>query len=187
MDPPFHGFDLSTFWDDTEHARGAYTDGPLTPERIAEVEADLGVRLPAAYVRLMETRNGGIPRNCCFPTEQPTSWAEDHVAISGISGIGRRGYSLCGGLGSKFMQEEWGYPEIGICICPCPSGGHDLIMLDYRECGPRGEPAVVHVDQESDFAITFLAPDFETFIRGLVHPSVFDTSDGDLKRQLDDV
>jgi hypothetical protein len=57
----------------------------------------------------MKQHNGGIPHNTCFPTDEGTSWAEDHIAISGIMGIGRtKTYSLCGQLGSKFMQEEWG-------------------------------------------------------------------------------
>lgn len=43
-----------------------------------------------------------------------------------------------------------------------------MVMLDYRKCGPRGEPAVVHVDQEMDYRVTKLAPDFATFVRGLV-------------------
>lgn len=71
------------------------------------------------------------------------------------------------------MQENWGYPAIGPCICNCPSAGHDMIMLDYRKCGPEGEPEVVHVDQEWDFQITTLAPNFEAFVRGLVDESHF--------------
>ena len=43
-----------------------------------------------------------------------------------------------------------------------------MLCLDYRACGPKGEPAVVHVDQERDFKITPVAPDFESFVRGLV-------------------
>ena len=58
--------------------------------------------------------------------------------------------------------------------CHAYSAGHDLVMLDYRACGPQGEPAVVHVDQENDYHITWLAPTFEAFVRGLVHESVFE-------------
>jgi hypothetical protein len=70
-------------------------------------------------------------------------------------------------MGSRFHIEEWGYPPIGICFADCPSAGHDRVCLDYRVCGPDGEPQVVHVDQEHDYRITLVAPTFEAFIRGL--------------------
>ncbi|MCV7371896.1 hypothetical protein H5P33_04090 [Mycolicibacterium arabiense] len=47
-------------------------------------------------------------------------------------------------------------------------------MLDYRDCGPTGEPKVVHVDQEFDHRITPVAVDFASFIRGLGYPDQFD-------------
>lgn len=182
MPKPFDDFDLSEFWEDSEYAREEYVGAAPSDELIASVETELGYRLPDSYIELMKTQNGGIPRNRCFPTEQSTSWAEDHVAITGILGIGREmAYSLCGDLGSTFMLEEWGYPDIGVCICDCPSAGHDIIMLDYRKYGREGEPEVVHVDQECDYEVTFLAKDFESFIRGLVNDSVYDTSAEDLK------
>jgi len=177
MSHPFEGFDLDDFWSDEPYARRTYEDLPLTDAMVAEVEADLGVRLPASYVALMKHRNGGCPARTCFPTSEPTSWADDHIAITGLAAIGRRSnHALCGKIGSRFMQREWGYPEFGICIADCPSAGHDMVMLDYRECGPDGEPQVIHVDQELDFAITFLAKDFETFVRGLVDQEDFDES-----------
>lgn len=167
--------DLDDFWEDSDYAREQYVEGPVTAELVASVERELGFVLPRSYVELMRSQNGGIPKKTCFPTETRTGWAEDHVAITGIMGIGRtKTYSLLGRLGSAFMQEEWGYPSFGVCVCDCPSAGHDMIMLDYRECGPEGEPTVVHVDQECDFEVTFLAADFETFIRGLVHERDFD-------------
>src|SRR5262249_32304824 len=151
----FHDFDLTNFWEDSEYARSKYLEKKPTPAMIATIEVELGFRLPVSYIELMQIQNGGIPRNTCYPTKVATSWAENHVAINGIMGIGRtKTYSLCGELGSKFMQEEWGYPEFGICVCDCPSAGHDMIMLDYRKCGKDGEPQVIHVDQEGDYKIT---------------------------------
>ena len=165
----FEGFDLLGFWEESDYAQEAYTEASPTDALIAEIEAELGYRLPGAYIALMRSRNGGIPFNTAFPTKSPTTWAADHVAISGIMGIGReKQYSLCGSLGSQFMIDEWEYPAIGVAVCDCPSAGHDMIFLDYRACGPEGEPRVVHVDQENDYAITPLADSFEAFIRGLV-------------------
>ena len=166
----FEDFDFTDFWEDSGYAKENYTEEAPSDELIASVEQELGYKLPASYIWLMKRHNGGIPVNACFPTEEPTSWAEDHVAITGIMGIGRKKtYSLCGELGSRFMIEEWEYPDIGVAICNCPSAGHDMIFLDYRECGPEGEPKVVHIDQECDYEITPLADTFEDFIRGLVN------------------
>lgn len=175
---PFEGFDFTNFWDDSEYAKKEYVSAEPSDELIAEIERELGYKLPASYVWLMKRHNGGIPVNTCFPTDEPTSWAEDHVAITGIYGIGRdKAYSLGGSLGSRFMTSEWGYPPIGVAVCDCPSAGHDMIFLDYRACGPEGEPAVVHVDQELDYRITHLADSFEEFVRGLQNDAVFEEAD----------
>ena len=177
-DTPFEGFDLTNFWDDNWYALKEYVSDPPSDELIASVEEELGYKLPAAYIWLMKQHNGGIPVNTCYPCDEPTCWSEDHVAIAGIFGIGReKSCSLCGELGSQFMIDEWEYPAIGVAICDCPSAGHDMIFLDYRACGPQGEPAVVHVDQENDYKITHLADSFEEFIRGLEHESLYDPNE----------
>jgi len=182
---PFSDMSLSDFWDDSEYARSSYQCEPPTDELIDSIEKELGYKLPASYISLMKQQNGGVPRSTCFPTEEPTSWAEDHIAITGIAGIGReKSYSLCGDLGSQFMIEEWGYPDIGVVICDCPSAGHDVVMLDYRACGKDGEPEVIHVDQEDNYEITFLADNFEAFIRGLVNEEHYDTSEQDKEDAL---
>ena len=174
-DTPFEGFDLTNFWNDNWYALKEYISDPPSDELIASVEEELGYKLPAAYIWLMKQHNGGIPVNTCYPCDEPTCWSDDHVAITGIFGIGReKSCSLCGELGSQFMIDEWEYPAIGVAICDCPSAGHDMIFLDYRACGPQGEPAVVHVDQENDYKITHLADSFEEFIRGLEHESLYD-------------
>lgn len=186
--PAFSDAFLSDFWDDSEYARESYQSDPPTDELITSIEKELGYKLPSSYIELMKQQNGGVPKNTNFPTDEPTSWSEDHIAISGILGIGReKSYSLCGDMGSQFMIDEWGYPDIGVMICDCPSAGHDIVMLDYRACGRDGEPEVVHVDQEDDYEITFLADNFEAFIKGLVNDEVYDTSEEDVERDLDKV
>lgn len=182
---PFEQLDFSSFWEDSDYARMEYVSAPLTDEMIASVEQELGYKLPTSYIQMMKQQNGGIPRDTRFPTVEGTSWAEDHIAISGILGIGRdKGYSLCGEFGSRFMIEEWGYPDIGVVICDCPSAGHDVVMLNYRACGKDGEPEVIHVDQEGDYKITFLAPNFGAFIRGLVNEEDYDNSEEDKQDHL---
>lgn len=182
---PFSDEFLSDFWEKSEYARQEYVSEPPTDELIASIEEELGYKLPASYIALMKHQNGGIPKNTCFPTEEPTSWAEDHIAITSILGIGReKSYSLCGDSGSRFMIEDWGYPDIGVVICDCPSAGHDVVMLDYRACGRDGEPEVIHVDQEDDYEITFLAENFEEFIKGLVSEEEYDTSEEDKAEDL---
>jgi hypothetical protein len=164
----FPDLDLDAFWKDSEYAESTYGDGCPSDALVASVEAELGFRLPGSYVALMRTRNGGFPRNTCCPAPGKTSWAEDHVAISAIMGIGReKECSLAGRSGSRFLIEEWGYPAIGVYFADCPSAGHDMIAFDYRDCGPDGEPRVVHVDQEVDYRITVLAPDFAGFVQAL--------------------
>ncbi|WP_318784849.1 SMI1/KNR4 family protein [Actinophytocola algeriensis] len=149
---------------------------PPSDELIASIEEELGgYRLPAAYVDLARGHNGGMVRRCCHPLPD-----DAYLMITGLYAIGRTAdYSLCGPLGSTFMLREWGYPPIGVGIADTPSAGHELIMLDYRACGRRGEPRVVHVDQEADYRVTAVAPDFATFVDGLVPEDEFDTAEED--------
>lgn len=171
----FADFDFDGFWSEVE-------DGEVEPfpddAMVASIEAELGYRLPAAYVELARLHNGGYVERSCHPMTEATGWAEDHVMAWWIYPIGRTVFkSLCGALGSAFMLAEWEYPPIGVCFAETPSGGHEQLMLDYRDCGRRGEPRVVYVDQEDDYRITVVAPDFASFIRGLVDESVFDAAD----------
>src|SRR5688572_19632732 len=183
MKETFKDFDFTNFWEDSDYALEEYVGAKPTDESIESIEKEIGYKLPASYIELVKMHNGGIPVNTCFPMNERTCWAEDHVGIKGIFGIDRnKAYSLCGSLGSTFMIEEWEYPNIGICVCDTQSGGHDMIMLDYSNCGKEGEPEVVHVHQEGDFEKTLVAKNFETFIRGLVNANVYDTSAEDLKK-----
>lgn len=153
---------------------GEYHEASPTDEDIRSIELELGYRLPAAYVHLARRHNGGLLRLNAHSSPTPTSWAPDHVAVTGIFAIGRTARSsLCGDFGQRLWLEEWRYPAIGIYFADTPSAGHDMIALDYRSCGPLGEPPVVHVDQELDFAITPLAASLDAFLGGLVHAEAF--------------
>jgi hypothetical protein len=163
------------FWEDSDYARQEYVAAPLTDEILAAVESELGYRLPRAYVALARHQNGGTPRRTNHRTKERTSWAEDHVAITGIYSIAfDKPCSLCGTFGSKFWMEEWGYPNIGVYFADCPSAGHDMFCLDYRVCGPKGEPRVVHIDQEFEYKVTHVADNFESFVRGLESEDAFE-------------
>jgi hypothetical protein len=171
----FHDFDFSDFWEKSDYATKEYVGEPFSPKLLEKTEAILGYKLPASYIELIKSQNGGIPKNTNYPTKESTSWADDHVALTGIFGIDpKKTHSLIGVMGGELMKDEWEYPDIGIYICDCPSAGHDMIALDYRESGKEGEPKVVHVDQELDYKVTFLAKNFEEFIKDLVHDSVYE-------------
>ena len=168
-------FDVEHFWEQSEYAERECVGSTLTGGQVTAVEQELGYKLPESYVALMGYQNGGIPRNRNHRTAERTSWAEDHIAITGIYCIGsEKPCSLCGELGSRFWMDEWGYPPIGVYFADCPSAGHDMLCLDYRKCGPGGEPQVVHVDQEWDYRITFVAESFESYIRRLEGDEAFE-------------
>lgn len=145
---------------------GYYTGPDLTDALVAAAESHLGYRLPSSYLDVLRVRNGGTPLRRCCPTDFETSWAPDHFAISAILGVGGdQGIDSTSGLGSPDLVREWGYPDVGVVICDTPSAGHDTVMLDYRACGPGGDPSVVYVDE--DRVPRLVAPSFEAFIRRL--------------------
>lgn len=128
----FEGKDFRGFWDDSMYSVSHYREILVDEQLITEIEAELGYRLPDAYVDLMRIHNGGLLNRQVFVPE-------GGVAISGIMGIGRtKMYSLCGVFGSRYWNREWGYPQIGIAVCTTPSAGHEMVFLDYRKCGRMG-------------------------------------------------
>jgi hypothetical protein len=97
------------------------------------------------------------------PTDFENSWADDHLEIRALLGVGGEwGIDSPGPQGSRYQIAEWDYPDIGIVICVLPSGGDDTIMLDYTERGPREEPRVVYVDEDRE--VHPLADTFEDFV-----------------------
>ncbi|MCL6663055.1 SMI1/KNR4 family protein [Paenibacillus amylolyticus] len=157
------------FWNDNAEAVDQYVLAPPTDEQVESVEEQLVFKLPTSYINMMKLHNGGVPHYRYFPVSQAEAAKKVRVEVAGILGIGReKAHSLGGEAGSRFIIEQGGYPEIGVVICECPSDS-EVVMLDYRESGNAGEPEVVHVDKKESYKITWLAPNFETFIQGLLN------------------
>jgi hypothetical protein len=82
--------------------------------------------------------------------------------IDSLRGIGHETWSIDTNDGGD------NYPAIGLVVGDTPSGGHDYVMLDYRECGRKGEPRVVHAVQgRGTSGVTVLAADFAAFVAAL--------------------
>ena len=156
-------FNWTGFWNDVDYAFESYIGKPVTDEDIKVAEANLGYTLPVAYIELLKNHNGGVVKKNCFINDD-----DDCVYVTGIYGIdGGKKYSLLGEMGNEFWISKVKYPPIGVVVADTISGGHDMIFLDYRECGPTGEPKVVRIDQEGDYSITLLADNFGDFIKNL--------------------
>lgn len=156
-------FNWTGFWKDTDYAFESYIGRDVTDEDIKNAEAELGYTLPTAYIELLKNHNGGVVNKNCFINNEG-----DCVYVTGIYGIDRdKKNSIFGQFGNEFWISKWEYPPIGVVVADTISGGHDMIFLDYRECGPTGEPKVVRVDQEGDYSITLLADNFGDFIKNL--------------------
>ncbi|MFJ8648774.1 SMI1/KNR4 family protein [Streptomyces sp. NPDC093546] len=162
---------LATFWADDDHG----VQPPLTDETVREAERVLGVTLPSPLLDLLRLRNGGIVADDhdAFPTSQAT-WSEDHVPFDTLMGIGglEQTMSL---LDTPYLVKEWGLPSPIVLLS---GDGHCWIGLDYRDCGPDGEPSVTWFDTELGVECA-LASDFRTFVEKLTAASVFDPDLGD--------
>ncbi len=152
------------FWSEAPSA-----NPPLTPTMVQEVETQLGIKLPAEFVALLQFKNGGYTRGYCFPTSSPTSWSKTHVPFDEMFGIG----SPSGPVGHQniydtgYMTEEWGLPQNQVLLS---GDGHWWITLDYRS---PGEPRVSWVDVERSEELE-LAPSFAAFVSGLRPSSTFE-------------
>ncbi|MFC8720809.1 SMI1/KNR4 family protein [Kitasatospora sp. NPDC057198] len=155
------------FWDPDRPAAPPLTE----PDRLA-AERLLGVTLPAVLLDLLREQDGGLVADGygAFPTDRPTSWAPDHVPFDHLHGAGRHPQSPFSLLDGPYLAAEWGLPD---GLVPVSGDGHHWIALDYRRCGPTGEPAVAWYDAEAATELP-LAPDFAAFLHGLTSPAAFE-------------
>lgn len=128
----------------------------LTDEALAAAEKQLGMKLPKDYIELMRGQNGGVPVHQAFPCKVKTDWADDHVPVHQIYGIGEQGILL-----SPYLIKEWGLPEEIIMF----SGeGHMGLAMDYRTV--KSEPSIIYIDADNG-QIVPVAPSFADLLAGL--------------------
>ncbi|MET9555970.1 SMI1/KNR4 family protein [Streptomyces sp. NPDC006645] len=161
----------AAFWDDEDGDGGGDGGGtgaerpPLTDELVTEAERVLGVTLPTTLLDLLRLRDGGAvaPSWNAAPTGRPTSWSGTQVPFTDLMGVGRVPGSLSL-LDTPYLVEEWELPSPIVLLT---GDGHWWIGLDYRECGPRGEPSVTWFDAEAETELP-LAADFRSFVETLI-------------------
>jgi hypothetical protein len=140
-----------------QKGNGYYKLEPLSDEMIQKAEKSLNVKLPSSYIGILKEQNGGVIQYDSFPSSLPTTWADDHIHVDHLLGIGEEN----GILKSHYLIKEWGLPDQIVLIS---GSGHTWIALDYRETGE--EPSILYIDIELEQFIE-LAPNFEAFLNGL--------------------
>ncbi|RFU70953.1 SMI1/KNR4 family protein [Peribacillus saganii] len=144
----------NTIWrEDTDE----YKLKPLTAEMVKKAEEELKIKLPESYIKILKEQNGGYIKFDAHPSDTPNSWADDHVNVEHILGIGEED----GILESSYLIEEWDLPDNVVLIS---GDGHSWIALDYRKT--KEEPPVIFIDTDSE-QIFELAPNFHSFLNGL--------------------
>ncbi len=160
--------EIRDLWHDSPESLRRHSGPAPTAEVIAQVEDELGYRLPQSYIALMLTHNGGLVNRCRFRVPAPAEGCPDTIYITEILGIGREvPYSLCGRFGSEFLIDSRRHKkDIGIAICNTTLPGRALVFLDYRACGRTGEPCVTWADAVEGTELP-LARNFAEFVKGL--------------------
>jgi hypothetical protein len=128
-----------------------YKLAPLTDEMVKKAEEKLKIKLPQSYINILKDQNGGYIKFNSYPTDVPTSWADDHINVEYIWGI-----SLEDGiLKSEYFIEEWEMPE-GLVLFN--GDGHTWIAFDYRHVS--SEPPIVYIDNEEEKIIKTILMNF---------------------------
>ncbi|WP_342526686.1 SMI1/KNR4 family protein [Chryseomicrobium sp. FSL W7-1435] len=142
-------------WEDD--AEDFYYKGKLTEEMITDFQQESGFVLPDTYKKLLKERNGFQLVRPFYPVSQATSWAENHINVDHILGIGTQ----IGLKDSAYMIEEWELPSNKLLVFS--NTAPTFVCLDYRK---GGEPQVVYIDVDSnqDFVV---ADSFEILLKGL--------------------
>lgn len=134
-----------------------YNFKPINAKIVEKAEEELMVKLPESYIKILKEQNGGYINYDSYPTKFPTSWADDHINVDFIRGIGGE-ESI---LESDYLIKEWGLPKRVVLIS---GDGHTWIAFDYRNANEN--PPIILIDHDGE-EISELAPNFKSFLEGL--------------------
>ncbi|MBU6159982.1 MAG: hypothetical protein KGO50_02565 [Myxococcales bacterium] len=124
---------------------------PLDVRVVTAFELQADIQLPPTLLQLLAEQNGGELRYDAFPCDDRSRFPEGFVRVPHLRGVG-----LATGAGIRY-----GEPEQIAVLCAHDDG---LLGLDYGDAEHPLNPPVVWVDALGRLK---LAPDFETFARGL--------------------
>ncbi|MEJ3746224.1 SMI1/KNR4 family protein [Actinomycetes bacterium KLBMP 9797] len=141
-----------SFWHpDVEHLRLP----PLTDELVVDAETQLGVPLPPDLIHLLRIQNGGVIADAWDACPADANfYADDHVPFEHLYGIGPAGQAdTIALLDTPYLVQEWELPSPVVLL---NGQGHYWLALDYRDCGPAGQPQrrpVGSVDRRSGWLL----------------------------------
>ncbi|WOO41670.1 SMI1/KNR4 family protein [Rubellicoccus peritrichatus] len=142
------------------------TEAPADAVTISEVEAKLGVKIPAEYLSLIKIKNGGHFNwfNHCEGCSYITS------ELWGIREVGKQDWQEV----KQYMEEEQiDTPRDIDNLYPFAGDGHEYICFDYRDIANDAEPSIACIDVECFDEDTTIAPTFREYIDKLEHRSIY--------------
>lgn len=175
-------YDVNQFWMssssssiDIHYLHAEYENPTLTSEMITSIEASVGYKLPAFYIRLCSIQNGGLPNRREYRLEN----VPYKFSLRGIFGIGYAEGGIAGEWGTKYLVESFDYPDIGIYFADSHTAGQDMFCFDYRDVSDA-ESQGQEDDVESLFDSKEQQDPANTFNKGkgTSKYTVFDSSNG---------
>ncbi|MFT4416301.1 SMI1/KNR4 family protein [Fredinandcohnia humi] len=141
--------------------KGEYFDNyrleDLSSEIIEAAEKKLKVKLPTAYIDLMNEQNGGELKRKKFVNH---IFEDGFIEIDYINGVGQKGGE--GIIIDSYTRREWGLSNKFVYL---HGDSHNWIALDYRKY-TGDNPPVVYINMDTKEKIR-IAEDFSEFISRL--------------------
>lgn len=133
---------------------------PATDKEIKLVEQTLGRTLPADFLDLLKTANGGYVNSSyqAFPVSFPIESGDSFIAIEEIMGADEEGLLL-----SDYLIEEWGLPEKLVLFS---GSGHAWVGFNY-ENGDVPNIVYAEPDEGEGHNLHVIADTFTEFVSKL--------------------